>query len=80
MTRPSGPRVGVGHRVISTTTMSPGFASRCSSGGILHVHDQPAVERHDEAEAGVVDVEAADDRRDAALQDAQDAPLGAVVA
>jgi hypothetical protein len=33
MTRPSGPRAGVGHRVISTVTISPGFAPRRSPSG-----------------------------------------------
>ena len=60
--------------------MSPGLASRCSPGEDLDVHDEPAVERDDESDARAVQVEPADDRRCAALQDPQDAPFRAIVA
>ena len=45
----------------------------------LDVHDQAPVEGDDEAHAGVVHVEAADDASGAALEDADDAPFGAAV-
>ena len=45
----------------------------------LDVHDQPAIERDDEAAAGAVGLEAADDRRRAALEDPQDAAFRALV-
>ncbi len=45
----------------------------------LDVHDQPAVEGDDEARAGAVGLEAADDRRRATFEDAKDAPFGALV-
>ena len=49
------------------------------AGRDLDVHDQPPVEGHDEARAGAVGLEAADDRRRAALEDAQDASFRALV-
>ena len=49
------------------------------AGRNLHVHDQPAIERHDEAGARAVGFEAADNRRRAALEDAQDAAFRAAV-
>ena len=47
--------------------------------GNLDVHDQPAVERHDESHAGIVDVEAADGVARAALEDADDPAFRAAV-
>ena len=45
----------------------------------LDVHDQPAIEWDDEAGAGAVSLEAADDRRRAALEDPQDPAFRAFV-
>ena len=50
------------------------------AGRNLHVHDQPAIERHDEPDARLVHVEPAHDGGGPALQDADDAPFGAIVA
>jgi hypothetical protein len=44
----------------------------------LHVHQNPAIERHDEAEARVVEVVSTDDALSTPLQDADDAPFGAI--
>ncbi len=49
------------------------------AGRDLDVHDQAPIEGHDKAGAGAVSFEASDDRRRAALEDAQDAPLRAPV-
>ncbi len=45
----------------------------------LDVHDQPAIERHDEAHAALVHVVAPDGIAGAALEDPDDPPLGAAV-
>jgi hypothetical protein len=45
----------------------------------VHVHDDAAVERHHEAEPGLVHVKPADNGRAAALEDPDDASLGALV-
>ena len=45
-----------------------------------HVHDQPPIERDEVPCAGVVDFEAADNRLRPALEDADDASFGAVLA
>ena len=74
-TRPTGPRVAVGHRVISTSTISPGSADDRLPRRHLDVGQHAAVERHDVAETGIVDLEAADDGLLAALEDADDASL-----
>ena len=79
-TRPSALRVGVGHRVISATTMSPGSASFLLLAGDHHVHDQPPIERDEIPCAGVVHFEAPDDGLGAALEDADDPPFGAILA
>ena len=50
----------------------------CVGGGHLHVGEEPLVEGHDEAEAGVVQVEASNNRRVRALEDADDPALDAV--
>ena len=49
------------------------------AGGNLDVHDQPAVERHDEAPARFVDVEPADRIAGAAFEDPDDPAFGAAV-
>ena len=49
------------------------------AGRNLHVHDQAAIERDDEAGAGSVSLEASDDRRRATFEDPQDAALRAFV-
>ncbi len=57
------------------------LAGRCAAalaGRDLHVDEQPAIERHDEPAARVVDVVAADDALRSALENADDAPFGAV--
>ncbi len=59
--------------------MSPDLAAPCSSGANLDVHDQAPIERHDEPGAGAVALEASDDGRRAALEDADDASFGAAV-
>ena len=79
MMRPTGPRVGVGQRVTSTVTISPGSASRVSPRGMCTSVSSAAVERHDEAEPGRVDVEAADDGLRAALENLDDAAFDAAV-
>ena len=76
----AGPRVGVGQRVISTTTMSPGCASSCSSDGIWTSMMSRRSNGTTNPMPDPVDVEAADDRLGAALEDADDASLGPVVA
>ena len=48
--------------------------------GDHHVHDHLAVERHQEAHPRFIDFEAADDARRPALEDADDPPLGPIVA
>ena len=78
-TRPSALRVGVGQCVISADDHVARLGVLRSSLRDLHVHDQPAIERHDEARARLVDVEAADDRLRPALEDPDDAPFGAVL-
>ena len=69
----------VGHVVISTTTISPGSAAPRLPGRHVHIGHDAAIERLHEPEARVVDVEAADDRRIAALEDADDAPFEPVL-
>jgi hypothetical protein len=78
ITRPSGPRAGVGHRVISTTTMFPAFGIQMIRRRNLDVHDETPVEGHDEAHARAVHVEAPHDRRGSAREDADDPPFGPV--
>ena len=46
--------------------------------GNVHVDEQPAVERHDEGPAGLVDVIPADDARRPAFEDPQDASFGPI--
>ncbi len=79
MTRPSGPRAEVGHRVISTTTMSPGFGVLLLTGRNLDVHDEPTVEWNDESHSAVVHVVTSDRRGGAALENPDDATLHATV-
>ena len=74
-TRPTGPRVAVGQRVISTTTMSSGSRRRRLARRDLHVRHDAAVERDHVTEAGRVGLEAADDRAVGTLEDADDAPF-----
>ena len=78
-TLPTGPRDGVGHVVISTTTISPGSADRRLAGRHVHVRHNAAIERLHEAETGFRDIEAADDRGIAALEDADDPALEPVL-
>ena len=60
-TRPTGPRVAVGHRVISTMTICPASAPPWLPRRHGDVGPQALVERRDEAEARRVDVEPPDD-------------------
>ena len=55
------------------------FGVLALAGGNLDVHDQPAVERHDEAHAGLVHVEAADRVLRAALENPDDPAFGAAI-
>ena len=77
MTLPSGPRAAVGHGVISTEHHVVRLGVALLAGRDLDVHDHPPIERDDEAGARAVGFEPADNRRRAALEDAQDAALGA---
>ena len=78
ITRPTGLRVAVGQRVSSISTMSPGAAAAASWCGTWTSIDQPPVERHDVGQPGFVAVVASHQPFGRALQNAHDAPLGAV--
>ena len=71
--RPTAPRVAVGQRVISTTTMSLGSADDDCPGRNMHVGGDTPIERHDVAEPGAVGLEASDDGVVRALENPDDA-------